>query len=121
MGSGLRAPERDHLDARRRVRTISAAQRLLLPGGWLYVTDVNPYFAMLLHPYASFQDEHGLLHRVRVYPHSIPQVIASFQEAGFSVPSIREIKVTGVEADAWPELRNLRGFPLILEYFVRKR
>jgi predicted SAM-dependent methyltransferase len=109
----------DHLEEFRVDQTLGEIFRILKSGGWLYITDVNPYFELLEEPYAKFIDKDGIQQRIKVFPHTVEMVFKSFAKAGFPTPKVTEAKVTQAIANKW-NIENLKDFPLILEYFVQK-
>jgi SAM-dependent methyltransferase len=84
--------------------------------GLIYISDVNPYFAILSHRYAKFIDQDGIESRIRVEPHPIPEVIEQIAGAGFQRLQMSEGKVPCKEAFTWIDLHGIEGFPLIIGY-----
>lgn len=109
----------DHLEDFRLKEMLNEAFRVLKGNGWLYITDVNPYFELLEEPYAKFVGQDGIQQRIKVYPHTVEVVLKSFKDAGFPVPSIGEEKLPQAIAEKW-NIENLTNFPLIIEHFASK-
>lgn len=92
--------------------------RVLRSGGWLYISDVNPYFELREHCYARFLDESGVEKRIRVFPHSVAETLQELRRVGFSHIELREGQIAASATSSWEELKDLSGFPLIIEYFA---
>jgi len=112
----------DHLDKHHYPLMFKEAYRILDHGGWLYITDVNPYFELLQQSYAKFIDVNGRIQKIQVYPHRIHEVVEFSLDARFSNPKITEIEVSREDAQKWPDLGEGGpiGFPLIIEYYFEK-
>src|ERR1041384_1156881 len=110
----------DHLDKdelRDALRDISEALR---KGGWLYITDVNPYYEKLEHPYASFIDSKGVGRKVQVFPHSIKEIDEHLNFTQLTFHNLNEVLVVADDVTKKPELGELVDFPLVFEYYFVK-
>lgn len=110
----------DHIPRPRLQDILSSVYRVLRPGGWLYITDVNPYFATRTHPFAEFIDPVGNVVKIIVYPHPISVVKEQFEVAGFNNWELREILVRPDDSENFDGLEDLVGQPIIFEYFATK-
>ena len=112
----------DHLTSRAYRDMLHEAFRILKHDGWIYITDVNPYYECLRQRYAKFIDSEGEMQMIRVFPHGVAETLRLLAAAGFGPPEVKEATVTTEHAETWWELREvgLVGFPLILEYLARK-
>lgn len=110
----------DHLPEHELKNFVQLGYKALKPGGWIYITDVNPYYETLEHCYARFIDEKGIEERIRVYPHRISDTLNMFSETGFTNIKIEESNLSQSIANQWEELGSLNEFPLILAYSARR-
>ena len=112
----------DHLDQANFQVTLRDICSILRPNGWLYLTDVNAYYAKLQQPFAKFIDASGVAQKIQVFPHTMKEVFSCFRRAGFDTNKlvINEALVSQQDANECEELEDLAGFPLIVEYFVKK-
>ncbi len=106
----------DHLPEHELGDLLRLGYDALKPGGWIYITDVNPYYELLEHCYAKFIDEKGIEARIRVFPHVISATINKFKDAGFTNVRIEESNLPQRLTSMWEELGSLNDFPLILSY-----
>lgn len=113
----------DHLDKFNYPIMLREAFRVLKPNGFLYITDVNPYFQQLMQPFAKFINGRGEIRKIKVFPHTVKEVLRYFNESGFNPPSINEVLISEKDIQNWPDLgeENLLRFPLIFEYFIEKQ
>lgn len=110
----------DHLDAEELAAMFTSASRVLKNGGWLYVTDVNPYFEVFRESYAKFWDDAGRQVRIRVFPHGLSEVRELTHECHLKFRKFHEEKVSALDVKANGSLSQMVGLPLIFEYyFVR--
>lgn len=110
----------DHVTGNRLSDIFRRAHKALRNGGWFYITDVNPYYERLVHPYAEFTDPQGRGIKIKVYPHPVSEIKARLESAGFQTWKLTEVIVVSQDADEWEELKPLIGQPLIFEYFAIK-
>ncbi len=110
----------DHVGRNRLQDIFVAAYRVLRPGGWFYITDINPYYEQLEHPYAEYMNPQGEGVRIIVYPHPISEIKTRFESARFSSWELREVNVLPEHAEKWDKLQALVGHPLIFEYLAIK-
>lgn len=110
----------DHIEGFELNNVFQETYRILKPGGWLYITDVNPYFEMLEECYAKFIDMNGIQQRIRVYPHEIHTVTNCLKEIFGHPPEIKTVSITENDICTWEELKEKKDFPLIVEYYIKK-
>ena len=72
----------DHMDGPTLDSFIKGAHRVLKKGGWLFISDVNPYFQTLVRPYARFLSPSGTEVRIRVEAHGVATVSNLLHSAG---------------------------------------
>lgn len=113
----------DHLEKESLEHLFSEFKRIIKPKGWIYITDVNPYFEALKQPYAKFLDGRNKINKIKVIPHSIPFIIECIKRSKLGMPQINEIFVTDDDVKKWPELSCLAKvkFPLVTEFFIGKQ
>jgi ubiquinone/menaquinone biosynthesis C-methylase UbiE len=111
----------DHLNAFDLLNALRDIRSILRPGGWLYMTDVNAYFAKLQQPFAKFIDSSGIAQKIQVFPHTVKEVLYLFRRAGFDINkfAMEEVLVSKEDARESSELQELAGFPLIFEYLLK--
>jgi len=109
----------DHLNRFQLQAALLQAARVLKPGGKIYITDVNGYYQLLEKQHAQFVDGSGRLRTIRVYPHTIPEVLDALKKTGFDV-EVREAPVCDVHAKYGDVLQSIEAFPLITEYLGTK-
>jgi ubiquinone/menaquinone biosynthesis C-methylase UbiE len=110
----------DHLDPIDLSALFHEVFRVLRAGGWLYITDVNPYYELSEQRYARFIDAKGFERRIEVFPHTIGSIAAEMGKAGFRTWQLTEVRVVESDVVNVKELAEILDYPLVVEYLIYK-